>query len=56
MLKFFIFLVIGWFVLKILRGMKFIRRNNVTTPEKDKKNKLNYDKGDIEDADYKDLE
>jgi len=56
MLKFLIFLIVGWFILKILRGMKFFRRNDVTTPEKDKKNKLNYNKDDIEDADFKDLE
>ena len=56
MLKFFIFLIIGWFILKILRGLNIFRRNKVTTPEKDKKNKLNYNKGDIEDAAFKDLE
>ena len=56
MLKFFIFLIIGWFILKILRGLNIFRRNKVTMPEKDKKNKLNYNKGDIEDADFKDLE
>ena len=56
MLKIFIFLVIGWFILKILRGMNIFRRNKVTTPKKGKKNKLNYNEGDIEDADFKDLE
>ena len=56
MLKFIIFLAIGWFILKIFRGSKLIRRNKVTTPEKDTKNKLNYNKGDIEDADFKDLD
>ena len=56
MLKFFIFLAIGWFILKIFRGSKFIKRNRITTPEGDKKDKLKYNKGDIEDADFKDLD
>lgn len=56
MLKFIIFLAIGWFILKIFKGTKFFRRNKLTTPEKDAKNKLKYNKGDIEDADFKDLD
>lgn len=54
MLKFILFLVIGWIILKIFKRVKFIRKSNVTTPEK--KSKLKYNKGDIEDADFKDLD
>lgn len=56
MLKFIIFLALGWFLLKIFKGAKFLRKNKVTTPERDRKNKLKYNKGDIEDADFKDLD
>lgn len=56
MLKFIIFLAVGWFLLKIFRGAKFLKKNKVTTPERDRKNKLKYNKGDIEDADFKDLD
>lgn len=56
MLKFIIFLAVGWFLLKIFRGAKFLKKNKVTTPERDKNNKLKYNKGDIEDADFKDLD
>lgn len=56
MLKFIIFLALGWFLLKIFKGAKFLRKNNVTTPKKDSKNKLKYNKGDIEDAEFKDLD
>lgn len=56
MIKFFIFLAIGWFLLKIFKGAKFFRKNQVTTTESDKKKKLKYNKGDIEDADFKDLD
>jgi len=56
MLKFIIFLVLGWVLLKIFKGAKFIRKNSVTTPTKDGKKKLKYNKDDIEDADFKDLE
>ena len=56
MLKFIIFLALGWFLWKIFKGAKFHRKNNVTTPKKDSKSKLKYNKGDIEDADFKDLD
>ena len=56
MLKYVIFIALGWFLLKFFKGAKFIRKNHVTTPKKDTKTKLKYNKGDIEDADFKDLD
>ena len=57
MIKLIIFSLIGWLLFKILKAMNIIsRKNSVQVTENNGKNELKYNKGDIEDADFKDLD
>ena len=57
MLKFLFFVIVGWFILKVFRIANYIKRkNNVTTQNKNNNNSLKINKGDIEDADFDDID
>ena len=57
MFKFIVFAVIGWFIYRIFRGARFLKRKStISTPDKGGKSGLKLDKDNIEDADFDDLD
>ena len=58
MFKILIIAVIAWIVYNVFKASRFLKsRTSINKSEKDGKNKkLKYNKGDVEDAEFNDIE